>query len=85
MMFLQGGLCFFCNRTIPKEEASVEHIIPASGGGTNKPDNLVACCKTLNGLFGNMTVKEKLRAILKQNGRFVCPNRPRPLQPQAKA
>lgn len=80
MMFLQGQLCFFCNRTIPKGEASVEHLVPASKGGPEHPDNLVACCKTLNTLFGNMSVKEKLRAVLKQNGKFVCPNQP--AQPQ---
>jgi hypothetical protein len=76
MLFLQGQFCFFCDRPIPKAEASVEHLIPSSGGGSDHPDNLVACCKTLNSLFGNMSVKEKLRAILKQNGKFVCPNHP---------
>jgi 5-methylcytosine-specific restriction endonuclease McrA len=74
VLFVQGGLCFFCNRTIPKAEASVEHLVPVSHGGSNNPDNLVACCKTLNGLFANMSVKEKLRVVLKQNGKFVCPN-----------
>ena len=88
MMFLQGHLCFFCNRTIPNAEASVEHLVPASGGGSDHPDNLVACCKTLNALFGSMNVKEKIRAILKQNGKFVCPNQqaqPQPNQTPAKA
>jgi HNH endonuclease len=81
MMFLQGQCCFFCNRTIPKVEASIEHLVPSSAGGTDHPDNLVACCKSLNTLFGNMNVKEKIRAILKQNGKFVCPNQPTPAQP----
>jgi hypothetical protein len=80
MMFLQGQLCFFCNRTIPKGEASVEHLVPASADGSDHPNNLVACCKTLNSIFGNLSVKEKIRAILKQNGKFVCPNQP--AQPQ---
>ena len=75
MMFLQGQLCFFCNRSIPKSEASVEHLVPLSARGSDHPDNLVACCQTLNALFGNMSVKEKIRVILKQNGKFVCPNR----------
>ena len=86
MMFLQGQLCFFCNRTIPKAEASVEHLVPSSAGGSDHPDNLVACCKTLNALFGHMNVKEKIRAILKQNGKFVCPNQqtqPQPNEPSA--
>ncbi len=78
MMFLQGQCCFFCNRTIPKDQASVEHLVPASAGGSDHPDNLVACCKTLNTLFGNMSVKEKIRAILKQNGKLVCPNQTAP-------
>ena len=80
MMFLQGQLCFFCDRTIPKGEASVEHLVPASADGSDHPNNLVACCKTLNSIFGNLSVKEKIRAILKQNGKFVCPNQP--AQPQ---
>ena len=79
-MFLQGQLCFFCNRNIPMGEASLEHLVPASTGGHSQPDNLVACCKTLNSIFGNLSVKEKIRAILKQNGKFVCPNQP--AQPQ---
>ena len=76
MLFLQGQLCFFCNRTIPKDEASVEHLVPLSADGSDHADNLVACCKTLNALFGDLSVKEKMRAILKQNGEFVCPNQP---------
>jgi hypothetical protein len=85
MMFLQGQLCYFCNRSIPKAEASVEHLVPTSAGGSDHPDNLVACCKTLNALFGSMNVKEKIRAILKQNGKFVCPNQPTQPQPPPKA
>lgn len=81
MMFLQGQLCFFCNRIIPKAEASIEHLVPSSQGGSDQTDNLVGCCKTLNALFGSMNVKEKMRAILKQNGKFVCPNQPTLPQP----
>jgi hypothetical protein len=76
MLFLQGQRCFFCDRTIPKGEESLEHLVPSSTRGTEHPDNLVACCKTLNALFGSMSIKEKIRAILKQNGKFVCPNQP---------
>ncbi|MBC7853778.1 MAG: hypothetical protein IAF94_10110 [Pirellulaceae bacterium] len=82
MMFLQGQLCFFCNRIIPKGEASLEHLVPSSTGGSEHPDNLVACCQSLNAIFGSMSVKEKIRVILKQNGKFVCPNQP--TQPQPK-
>lgn len=85
VMFVQGQCCFFCNRTVPKDEASVEHLIPSSSSGTDHPENLVACCKTLNTIFGNMSVKDKIRAILKQNGKFVCPNQPAPPKPAGPA
>jgi hypothetical protein len=74
LIFLQGSMCFFCNRTIPKDEWSVEHLVPVSQKGGNEIENLVACCRTLNGMFGHLTLKEKLSAILKQKGKFVCPN-----------
>lgn len=73
LLFQQGQRCFFCNRTIPKNEASVDHLVPVSAGGTDRRDNLVACCKALNQMFGDMTVKEKLRVVLNQNGKFTCP------------
>jgi len=82
-MWLQGQRCFFCNGTIPKDQASVEHLVPSSLNGSDHQENLVACCKTLNGIFGSMNVKEKIRAILKQNGKFTCPNQPP--QPQKPA
>ena len=76
VIFLQGQRCFFCDRVLPKEEQTLDHLVPVSGGGTDHPDNLVGCCKTLNEMFGNMSVKEKIRAILNQRGKFICPNQP---------
>jgi 5-methylcytosine-specific restriction endonuclease McrA len=73
-LFLQGGQCFFCSKMLPKAEASVEHLVPKALGGSDHLDNLVACCKSLNSLFGSMTPKEKIRALLNQKGKFKCPN-----------
>lgn len=74
LMFSQGGLCFFCNMPLPKSEASVEHLVPSARAGSNSDDNCVACCKAINGLFGSMSLKEKIRVVLNQHGKFVCPN-----------
>ncbi len=74
LVFAQGGLCFFCNMPLPKSEASVEHLVPSSRAGSNSDDNCVACCKTINALFGSMSLKEKIRVVLNQNGKFICPN-----------
>ena len=74
LIFAQGGLCFFCSSPLPKDEASVEHLIPLSRAGSNNDENCVACCKTLNGLLGSMSLKEKIRVVLNQDGKFTCPN-----------
>lgn len=74
LLFAQGGLCFFCQRTLSAADASVEHLIATANGGSNSPDNTVACCKALNALLGRMSLKEKLRVVLNQRGEFRCPN-----------
>ena len=74
LMFAQGGQCFFCKKTLTKQEASVEHLLASANGGKNNDDNCVVCCKSLNALLGSMTLKEKVQVILNQKGRFKCPN-----------
>jgi hypothetical protein len=74
LMFVQGGLCFFCEQPLPKAEASVEHLLASANGGSNSDENCVACCKAVNALLGSMSLKEKLRVVLNQKGSFKCPN-----------
>jgi len=74
LLFLQGGLCFFCKRPLPRAEASVEHLQAVAHGGTNHDANRVACCRSLNGILGSMPLKDKIDLVLKQDGRFACPN-----------
>jgi len=73
-MFAQGGLCFFCRKPLPKNEASVEHLLASTNGGSNSDENCVACCKAINALFGSMSLKEKFQVVLNQKGQFMCPN-----------
>src|SRR5882762_8497922 len=74
LLFLQGGLCFFCGQHLPKAEASVEHLQALASGGTNHDDNCVACCKAVNRALGSMPLKAKLQVVLNQRGAFRCPN-----------
>ncbi len=74
LLFIQGGRCFFCDKKLTKQEASIEHLLASSKGGANSYENCVAYCKKLNGLFGNMTIKEKFQVVLNQKGEFTCPN-----------
>lgn len=73
LMFAQGNQCFFCNMPLPRDEASVEHLVPSSRAGSNSDDNCVACCKTMNALLGSMSLKEKIKVVLNQKGHFKCP------------
>jgi hypothetical protein len=75
-MFVQGGLCFFCEQPLAQGDASVEHLVASANGGGNGDDNCVVCCKALNALFGSMSLKDKIRAVLRQKGTFKCPNAP---------
>lgn len=74
LLFAQGGLCFFCKKPLPAHDASVEHLIASANGGSNRDDNCVACCKSLNALLGSMSLKEKIQVVLNQKGQFRCPN-----------
>ena len=74
LMFVQGGLCFFCKQPLPKAEASVEHLFASANGGGNNDENCVACCKSVNALLGSMSLKEKFQVVLNQKGHFKCPN-----------
>jgi HNH endonuclease len=73
LLFAQGGDCFFCRKKLGKAEASVEHLVAVTHGGKDNDENCVACCKSLNNLFGRMSLKEKLQIVLNQRGSFVCP------------
>jgi hypothetical protein len=81
LMFLQGGLCFFCKQPLAAADASVEHLLASANGGTNSEENCVACCKALNALFGHKSLKEKLQVVLNQKGQFTCPKGTTSAQP----
>lgn len=41
--------CRYCGATAPDVKLNVDHVIPTSLGGSDKPDNLVAACVDCNG------------------------------------
>ena len=73
LLFVQGGRCFFCQEALTPADASIEHLVAKANGGGNNVENTVACCRALNTLLGHMSLKDKLRVILNQNGLFKCP------------
>lgn len=41
--------CRYCGATAPNVKLNVDHVIPTSLGGSDKPDNLVTACADCNG------------------------------------
>ena len=78
LLFVQGGACFFCKGHLAKAEASVEHLVAQTHGGSDNDENCVVCCKTLNSLFGRFSLKEKIQIVLNQKGDFRCPRSAQP-------
>lgn len=62
---LYKGVCFYCNCVLTASEASVDHKIPKSKGGTNKISNLVLSCKPCNEEKSDMGFEEFLFKIRK--------------------
>ena len=52
-----GYTCQYCGVVMPPD-LEVDHIIPRSRGGTDRPDNLVAACHDCNRRKGNLTAAE---------------------------
>ncbi len=73
LLVQQGHKCFFCGGQIPDGEASVEHLDAISNGGEKTDQNCVACCRAINTALGNLSIKDKIRAILSQPNPFPCP------------
>ncbi len=48
--------CFYCNVTLSQKEASVDHIIPKSKGGSNDPSNYLISCRKCNSDRGSLDI-----------------------------
>lgn len=57
----QGGRCWYCERAVPADVATLDHLAPVSRGGRNNIENLVAACQWCNNKRGPQDA-EKFRA-----------------------
>lgn len=57
--------CYICERVLPIEELTVDHVIPQSKGGSSKEDNLRCCCPLCNVLKGQFTYSRELVRVVK--------------------
>jgi 5-methylcytosine-specific restriction endonuclease McrA len=59
-----GYRCQFCAKKFSAAELTLDHILPKSRGGSNRPDNLVTACKSCNNRKGARTPEEARMPLL---------------------
>ena len=45
---LNEGICHYCGKQFPRDELTMDHIVPVARGGTSTKGNVVPCCKQCN-------------------------------------
>ena len=55
---LQAPQCYYCQQFIDKKQATMDHIVPISRGGTSTKGNVVVCCKDCNTKKRDLTAVE---------------------------
>ena len=82
----QGGRCFYCGRRLRDMRFHVDHRIPISRGGSNKPENLACACARCNIAKGGLTeaeflVRRAANGASRGGGRHGHPSFPSPKSP----
>ena len=55
-----GKKCWFCEKPLTAEDATIEHLLNVSNGGNNHTNNLTVACKGCNQKARNMCITEKV-------------------------
>lgn len=50
--------CVYCGKVLTKHNATFDHIVPLSRGGSNDPENLCWCCASCNKAKSNKLLSE---------------------------
>ena len=53
-------ICAYCNKVIPMNERTNDHIIPRCAGGITEINNIVICCEDCNSKKGSTEVNTLL-------------------------
>jgi len=51
---ISRGECFYCGRTVPPKELTLDHIVPLARGGRSTKGNCVPACKECNNQKKNL-------------------------------
>ncbi len=45
---IQKGECYYCGKSFPPNELTMDHVVPIIRGGRSEKNNLVPACKECN-------------------------------------
>lgn len=56
-----GSACFYCGKTMPPEDRTIEHLVSATHGGPNHISNLFLAHGECNKMAGHLSAPEKIK------------------------
>ncbi len=59
---LAKGICYYCGKKFPREELTMDHIVPVVRGGKSTKGNVVVACKECNNKKKYLTPVEMILA-----------------------
>ena len=69
------GICHYCGKKFPREELTLDHIVPVARGGRSTRGNLVVCCRKCNQSKGMLTPAEQLLSQAAETAQDDSPDR----------
>ena len=60
-----GACCVFCGREMAEQDITVEHIVPATAGGSTHLSNLTLAHAACNRMAAHMSAREKIELAVK--------------------
>jgi len=58
--------CQYCGRRLPREDLTIDHIIPRSRGGKSTWENVVLACSSCNALKGNHSLSRCKMTLIRE-------------------
>lgn len=59
-----SGKCQYCAKSVPRHEATYDHVLPRSKGGLTTWENIVICCMGCNQAKGHRTPEQAKMKLL---------------------
>jgi 5-methylcytosine-specific restriction endonuclease McrA len=69
---LGTGRCYYCERSIPPTELTMDHKTPIARGGRSTKGNLVPCCKECNNEKAYMVLSEWIAKRQEEGRPLAC-------------